>query len=217
MKKLFPLVSADVVLFTVVDWELRVLLVKRENDPAPDTWALPGGLLRPDLDASLDDTAMRVLGSKVGVAVRYLEQVMTVSGPVRDPRGWSVSTVYYALLPGERVPAAAGASVTAVKWCSPVALPHPLAFDHDHLLGEALTRLRVKVRQGALPLHLLSQKFTLTDLQRACEAVLGTRLDKGAFRRLIKDEPALCLLPGEFLRGPQRPAQLFQAASDFRF
>lgn len=217
MKKLFPLVTADIALFTLIDWELHVLLVERENDPAPDRWALPGGILRPDLDGSLDETAIRVLKSKVGVDVRYLEQVTTVGGPDRDPRGWSISTAYYALLPGELVPAAAGTSVKTIAWCAPVEIQDQLAFDHGFLLNQALTRLRRKVRQGALPLHLLSEKFTLTDVQRACEAVLGTRLDKGAFRRLIKDEPALRLLPGEFLRGPQRPAQLFEAVPDFRF
>ena len=217
MKKLFPLVSADIALFTLVDGQLRVLVVKRDNIPAPDTWALPGGLLMPDVDGSLDDTARRVLGSKVKVDVRYLEQVVTVSGPVRDPRGWSISTVYYALLPGHLVPAVAGASVQAIAWCNPEAVQHRLAFDHAVLLEKALAALRIKVQRGALPLHLVSEKFTLTELQRACEAVLGTRLDKGAFRRLIKDTPSLRLLPGEYLRGPQRPAQLFQAATDFRF
>jgi ADP-ribose pyrophosphatase YjhB (NUDIX family) len=217
MKKLFPLVTVDIALFTVVDWELHVLIIKRENDPAPDAWALPGGVLRPDLDGSLDDTARRVLQSKVGVDVRHLEQVTTVSGPDRDPRGWSISTLYYALLPEEQVPAEAGLSVTAVDWRSPSSLDKRLAFDHGFLLRQALLMLRERVQQGALPLHLLPDKFTLTDVQRACEAVLGRPLDKGAFRRLIKDEPALLLLPGEFFRGPQRPAQLYQASADFRF
>lgn len=217
MKKLFPLVTADIALFTVVESQLQVLIVKRDNAPAPDAWALPGGILRPDLDGSLDDTARRVLRSKAEVDVRYLEQVTTVSGPDRDPRGWSISTVYYALLPGELVPAVAGASVQEIEWRDPEGLQHRLAFDHASLLEKALAALRMKVHQGALPLHLLAEKFTLTELQRVCEAVLGTRLDKGAFRRLIKDEPFLRLLPGEFLRGPQRPAQLFQAATDFQF
>ncbi len=217
MKKLFPLVTADIALFTLVDWELRVLLVKRENDPAPDKWALPGGILRPDLDSSLDETAMRVLISKVGVEVRYLEQVTTVSGPERDPRGWSISTAYYALLPGELVPAVAGTAVKEIEWRSPLLRRDRLAFDHGFLLQQALAQLRMKVRHGALPLHLLPEKFTLTDVQHACEAVLGRTLDKGAFRRLIKDEPSLVILPGEFLRGPQRPAQLYQASADFRF
>ena len=134
-----------------------------------------------------------------------------------DRYRWSISTAYYALLPGESVPAAARESVKAIDWCDPTDIQDRLAFDHDFLLDAALARLRGKVRQGALPLHLLPPKFTLTDLQRACEAVLGTRLDKGAFRRLIKDEPSLCMLPGEYLRGPQRPAQLFQATAGFQF
>jgi 8-oxo-dGTP diphosphatase len=66
-------------------------------------------------------------------------------------------------------------------------------------------------------LHLLPAKFTLTDLQRACEAILGRELDKGAFRRKIADQPTLVLVPGEYVRGPQRPAQLYRAAADFSF
>jgi hypothetical protein len=111
----------------------------------------------------------------------------------------------------------AGASVKEIEWGAPEALQHRLAFDHGFLLQNALATLRTKVQQGALPLHLLPEKFTLTDVQRACEAVLGHCLDKGAFRRLIKDEPSLLPVPGAFLRGPQRPAQLFQASKDFEF
>lgn len=217
MKKLFPLVTADIALFTLVEEQLRVLIVRRENDPAPGEWALPGGILKPDIDASLDDTAKRVLRSKTGVDALHLEQVMTASGPDRDPRGWSLSGLYYALLPGDLVPAVAGASVEAVSWLDPDATEPQLAFDHGVLLQRALFTLRKKVRDGALPLHLLPKKFTLTELQHACEAVLGSRLDKGAFRRLIKDEPSLALIPEEFRLGPQRPAQLYQAAEHFKF
>jgi 8-oxo-dGTP diphosphatase len=216
MKKLFPLVTVDVALFTVIDARLQVLIVRRENDPASSSWALPGGILRPDLDRDLDYTATRVLVSKTGVEVPHLEQVATVSGPDRDPRGWSISTLYYALLPGNRVPAVAGPSVEAIAWCDAHA-PRRLAFDHDGLLQQGLAALRAKVQQGALPLHLLPETFTLTELQRACEAVLGRALDKGAFRRLIREEPALLPVPGEFLRGPQRPAQLYRAAANFLF
>lgn len=217
MKKLFPLVTADIALFTLVGRQLRTLIVRRENDPAPRSWALPGGVLRPDTDGSVDDTARRVLRSKTGVEAHFLEQVTTVSGPQRDPRGWSVSVVYYALLPADLVPAVAGASVEAIDWCDPDAVTPRLAFDHELLLQKALETLRTKVREGALPLHLLPEKFTLTELQHACEAVLGSRLDKGAFRRLIRNEPSLLPIPGDFVRGPQRPAQLYRAAEDFRF
>lgn len=217
MKKLFPLVTADISLFTLVEGELRVLIVRRENEPALGAWALPGGILKPDTDNSLDDTAMRVLRSKTGVDAPHLEQVTTISGPERDPRGWSISVLYYALLPSDLVPAVAGVSVEAVDWMAPDASRPQLAFDHAMLLQRSLATLRKKVRDGALPLHLLPEKFTLTELQHACEAVLGSRLDKGAFRRLVRDEPSFLPIPGEFFRGPQRPAQLYRPTDDFRF
>jgi len=62
-----------------------------------------------------------------------------------------------------------------------------------------------------LSLHLLPDKFTLTDLQRTCEAILGHELDKGAFRRKIADQPTLIPVKGEFVREPQRPAQAYRA------
>ena len=79
MKQLFPLVMADIALFTVQDRLLNVLLVKRQEAPAAGEWALPGGFLLPDVDRNLDATARRVLKRKTQVDVPHLEQVATVS------------------------------------------------------------------------------------------------------------------------------------------
>ena len=216
-KRLFPIVTADVALFTLADYRLRVLLIRRANNPTPGGWALPGTVLKPDLDRNVDDAALRALASKTRVVLPHLEQVTTSSGPDRDPRGWSVSVLYYALLPSDQVQAVAGDKTEAIEWCDPERPGHRLTFDHSQLLARALATLQDKVERGALPLHLLPAKFTLTDLQRACEAILGRELDKGAFRRKIADQPTLVLVPGEYVRGPQRPAQLYRAAADFSF
>ena len=216
-KRLFPIVTADVALFTLTDYRLRVLLIRRANDPTPGGWALPGTVLKPNVDRNVDDAALRALASKTRVVLPHLEQVTTSSGQDRDPRGWSVSVLYYALLPSDQVQAVAGDKTEAIEWCDPERPGHRLTFDHSQLLARALATLQDKVERGALPLHLLPAKFTLTDLQRACEAILGRELDKGAFRRKIADEPTLVLVPGEYVRGPQRPAQLYRAAADFSF
>src|ERR1700758_5070307 len=134
MKKLFPLVTADIALFTLHDHSLRVLLVKRANVPDQGGGALPGGILKPDEDRSLDDTARRVLSRKTHVDVPFLEQVATFSGPGRDPRGWSLSVLYYALLPRDQVSAVAGTKPAAVAWVDAFAPEQPLAFDHAQLL-----------------------------------------------------------------------------------
>jgi 8-oxo-dGTP diphosphatase len=215
--RLYPIVNADVALFTLDELRLRVLLIQRANKPDPGGWALPGGLLDPAIDLSMDDTALRVLANKTRVALPFLEQVTTHSGPDRDPRGWSVSILYYALLPSDQLHAVAGSKTEAIEWCDPDRPGHRLSFDHARMLAKALGTLRNKVTTGSLPLHLMPTKFTLTDLQRACEAILGQDLDKGAFRRQIKDAPGLSAVAGEFLRGAQRPAQLYRVAPDFKF
>ena len=216
-KRLYPIVTADVALFTLQDLRLRVLLIQRANSPTPGGWALPGGVLNPEIDDSLEQTATRILAAKTRVALPHLEQIATHSGADRDPRGWSVSVLYYALLPSDQVPAVAGDKTESIEWCDPEQPGHRLAFDHRQLLTEALHTLRDKVAGGALPLHLLPGKFTLTELQRACEAILGQELDKGAFRRQIKDAAELVAVEGEFLRGAQRPAQIYRAADGFVF
>ena len=217
MPDLYPLVTADIALFTLMDGQLRVLLVERANAPYRGTWALPGGVLKPEEDTNLEAAALRVLANKIKVEVRYLEQVVTVSGAVRDPRGWSISTLFCALLPSEEVPAMAGLKTSSICWGDPVNSDRELAFDHALLIDRALASLREKVWRKTLPLHLLPSKFTLSDVQLACEAILGRKLDKGTFRRQIRDDRSLVELSGERRTGPQRPAQLYRRSASFRF
>jgi 8-oxo-dGTP diphosphatase len=214
---LFPLISADVALFSVDDGTLQVLLVQRAMEPAAQRWALPGAVLKPDRDADLEATARRALRDKISVEVPYLSQVHTFSGPDRDPRGWSIATLYYALLPRDQVNAVIKNKVEALKWADAGKPGHRLAFDHGGQLAVALATLREKVERHALPLHLLPERFTLTELQRTCEAVLGRPLDKGVFRRRLKSSDDLVEIPGEFVVGPQRPAQMYRAIDGFAF
>lgn len=126
-KDLFPLVSADVALFSVANERLVVLLVKRANPPQRGRWALPGGVLKPDLDGSLEETARRILRDKTGLEVPYLAQAATYSGPDRDPRGWSVSVLFHALLPVDEVAAIAGSRTEAVAWAGARSRPSSIA------------------------------------------------------------------------------------------
>ena len=71
-------VAVLVVILTVVDGELRVLLIHRSGEPAMGTWALPGGF--PQAGESLADAAARKLGEETGVGDVYLEQLFTFDG-----------------------------------------------------------------------------------------------------------------------------------------
>ena len=216
-KLLYPLVFADVALFSVGEDRLQVLLTRRAREPAAGKWALPGGILKPVLDNSLEDAARRILCNKVHVDIPHIEQVHTFSGLERDARGWSIGVLFYALLPRDRVNALVSPKVEAVKWADAAVPGSRLAFDHEEQLAAAVETLQNKVLDKALPLHLLPERFTLTELQRTCEAVLGRPLDKSAFRRRLKVYKDLVEVPGEFVRGVQRPAQLYRARDGFRF
>ena len=217
---LFPLVLVDVALFSIVEDRLRVLLVQRAQGPEHHRWALPGGILKPEIDANLECTARRVMRSKVSVEIPHLEQVQTFSGPNRDPRGWSVSLLYWALLPYDQVNALVKAKVENLDWFDAANPSQQMAFDHHAQLAAALQilRNRIQVTAPALPLHLLPEKFTLTELQKTCEAILGKPIDKASFRRRLKKEIPDCVaLKDEIQRGAHAPAQLYRARDGFTF
>lgn len=92
-----------------------------------------------------------------------------------------------------------------VKWTDADNVGRGLAFDQALQLGAARQALRDKVDRYALPLHLLPERFTLTELQRSREAVLGHSLDKSAFRRRLKTSHDIVELADEFVRGARRP------------
>lgn len=215
-RELFPLVMVDVALYCVDQSRLRVLMMQRAEEPERGRWALPGGILKPNLDVSLQDAALRVLREKISVEIPHLEEVCTFSGPTRDPRGWSVAVLFYALLPRNQIEAVSNKKVEGMDWADAAYPEKELAFDHAEQQGRALTSLRDKVERHALPLHLMPEKFTLTDLQRTCEAILGRELDKSVFRRRLKGSEDLVELD-EFERGAKRPAQLWKAKKGFEF
>lgn len=201
-----PLTSVDIVIFTVREQVLEVLLVKRPGDaaePFPNRWALPGGFVDVERDFDLPACARRKLEEKAGMAAPYLEQLGSWGGAQRDPRGWSTTHVYFALMPAPPlVPCPQGAAA----WHeieSPAI--RRLAFDHGEILQAAIERLRSKVEYTSLPAFLLPEPFTLPQLQRTYEIVLGRPVDKSGFRTRMMaagflDEVGL--LDGESRRPP---------------
>ncbi len=182
-----PFTTVDVVIFTVQDEALRVLLVQRPShadEPHPGAWALPGGFVNVELDADLLACARRKLQEKTAVASPYLEQLGSWGSATRDPRGWSATHAYFALIPSEGVTLAKGANAADVAWFEvDRLLKRPkLAFDHADILRAAVERLRGKVEYTSLPAFLLPEQFTLPQLQHVYEVVLGRPVDKSGFR-----------------------------------
>jgi 8-oxo-dGTP diphosphatase len=177
-----PALAVDCVVFGLDESDIKVLLIQRKLVPFQHAWALPGGFVR--IDETLDEAARRELEEEAGVTDVYLEQLYTFSTLDRDPRERVVSTAYYALakLSDHRIRAATDAM--GVGWFSLDDLPK-LAFDHQTIVQTAKERLRGKVRYAPIGFELLPPRFSLTQLQRMYEIILGTDLDKRNFRKKI--------------------------------
>jgi 8-oxo-dGTP diphosphatase len=193
-----PAVTVDCVVFGVhlanPKHPLKVLLVKRADEPFKGDWALPGGHVHTrdfddDQGESLEAAAYRELEEETAVKVAYLEQLYTFGEPGRDPRGRYVSVAYFALVQAADYDIVAGSDAAEAQWMDvDSVLEYPMvAFDHDNIFRMALTRLQSKLRYTPIGENLLPSKFTLAQLQALYEAILmpDKPLDRRNFRRAI--------------------------------
>jgi 8-oxo-dGTP diphosphatase len=221
-----PSVAVDVVLLTVAGDRLRTLLVRRAGPPQQGRWSLPGAFVR--LDESTDDAAHRALAAKAGLHDVFVEQLYTFGEPGRDPRTRVISVTYYALVEASRLEAAAAAHGQGDRCLADVALAADdtggavacddtgarleLAFDHTDILETAVRRIRGKLGYTTIGFELLPASFTLLDLRRIHEAILGRSLNKDSFRRTMLDR-GLVVPTGELERGlGHRPPALYRFA-----
>lgn len=210
MKKFYQSVTTDIVIFTTEDGRLKVLLIKRANEPFKNSWALPGGFIFQNEEP--EHAALRVLKDKAGVRNVYIEQLYTFPGSGRDPRGNVITIAYFALAIREKIKLGGSGRIQDPTFHPLKKLPK-LAFDHGRIVAYALKRLRSKLEYTNVIYSLLPQYFTLHQLQKAYETILGRKFDKRNFRKkfmllkLIK--PTKKVLKGT----RQRPAKLYRFIS----
>ena len=207
-----PFVRIELAVLSVLDGALHVLLGKRTGEPYSGQWALPGGVLRIDLDADLEAAAFRIASERLETQLPSVTQLCAVGGQLRDPRApWALSVVYRSMLAAEQLQATPGKRLDALRWVpTDVAEKDDhLAFDHAELIGNAARETRAEFDNLQFPAGFLADTFTLSELQEVSEAVLGRHLDKSSFRRRLSDRGCLQEVPGEMRTGTFRPAQLY--------
>jgi 8-oxo-dGTP diphosphatase len=210
-----PSVTVDVVIFGVMEGELKVLLIKRKNWPFEGMWAIPGGFV--DMEESLEDAAARELCEETGVKGVYLEQFYTFGQPDRDPRTRVITVTYLAFVHVDQLQPRAADDAADVGWFS-VHDPPSLAFDHVDILKRALQRLRHRLESTALGSLFLGslfmpEEFTLSELRRAYERILNEKLDGRRFRRRILAADIL-EETGTRRGGGRRAARLYRFKDD---
>lgn len=198
-------VAVDVVIFTIKNGQLHALLIQMNKKPFFQWWAFPGGLIKKT--ENLDQAARRELYEKTGVKNVFLEQLYTFGEVHRDPFGRVVSAVYFALIP-EPWKLTTTTKYLDVKFWPVSKLPQ-LAYDHTKVASYALKRLRAKLEYSNIAWSLLSRQFSLGELQKVYEIILGKKLDKRNFRKKVESLKFL-VYTGKKNRGDHRPAKLYR-------
>lgn len=193
-----------VVIFTIVDGRLSVLLIERAAEPERGQWALPGGALNDG--ESLDGAAVRKLREETGVADVYLEQLFTFDrlGSGRA----DVVVTYFALVDVARTRLRAELEWRP-GWHGARRLP-PLAFRNERVIDYAEQRLRNKLEYTNVVYSLLPPRFTLTEMQRVYEAILGEEIDKRNFRRRVVGLGIVHETGATRTEGAHRPPMLYE-------
>lgn len=212
-----PAVTTDCVIFgfDAKKGILKVLLVERGLEPFKGKPALPGGFVRikcttdkegnviEETNETLLECAKRELLEETGLNVNYIDELGTFSTPGRDPRCIAFTDAYYALVPISNVKG--GDDAADARWINlmecldcinhmPIGMRF-LAFDHDDILKKAFTRLQEQLFFKPIAFSLLPEKFTISQLQKIYEVILGRDFDRRNFARKIMDCGVLDVVP----------------------
>ena len=179
-------VAVDLLVFTIEEDRLKILTIRRQYPPFEGQRALPGVFVR--ADETLDQAAQRGLREETGLEDIYFEQLYTWGAPDRDPRRRVISVSYLALVDAQRLRGfGPGLRTTGAELSDVQALleAEDLAFDHRQIIACGRERLAGKVEYTPIAFSLVPEEFTLPQLQRVYEILLGKPLYKANFRKKI--------------------------------
>ncbi len=171
-----PAVTTDCVVFGFDGHNLQILLIQRGIEPFKGAWAFPGGFL--DINETAEQGALRELKEETCLQLNYLKQVGAFSDVDRDPRTRVITIAFYALAKMSTVQG--GDDAAKAQWFSLNEVPR-LAFDHDYILRKTMQKLRQDIHFEPIGFGLLEEEFSMSELQRLYEAILGVKFDRRNF------------------------------------
>lgn len=168
-------------IFTIDKGELKVLLLRKKTEPYKGYWVLPGNYLRND--ETLEDNITDAVLDKTGLLNVYLEQCYTFSILDRDPDARVIATSFIGLVDSKSVEIKREERPEhETAWFSIDELPK-LGYDHENIISRNIDYLKKKIVNSNVLKSLFPSDFTLPELQRVYEQILGKELDRRNFRK----------------------------------
>lgn len=199
-KDFIPNLSYDCVIFGFNGKQLKILILEYHNT---GLFALPGGFIK--RNEGLDEAVIQGVKQRTGLDDMYLEQFHTFGSMSRsDPEAMKriveennthskenewlfdrfISISYYALINYDEVTPVPDALSDSINWYAINELPL-LMMDHRIIVAKALEVLQNNLERKLVGINLLPAKFTMKQLQKVYEAILGEELRRTTFQRRI--------------------------------
>lgn len=221
-----PGLALDAVVFGFHENQLKILLLTYESG----TCALPGGFIRERED--LNQAARRMLFERTGLEDIYLEQFYTFGDLARyDPEpmrtimmskglvpaeghwllGRFVTVGYYALVDFTKAVPETDGLADSCSWYEIDRMPS-LMLDHRTIFEKALETLRTNLDRQLVGFNLLGETFTMADLQRLYETILGRTLNRSSFQRSMLASGVLERIEKKFSGGAHKAPYVYRFA-----
>lgn len=217
-------ISLDCVIFGFSNNELKVLMLRIKYN---QEYALPGGFLKKE--ETLEAAATRILHERTNLDNIYLKQFKVFSNPERSKLSISVldsieaghhpelefftkrfiSVGFYALVDFSKVNPSPDFLSDKCEWKN-LGAEIPYLMDHKSIITDALEELRLRLNNQPIGYNLLPTKFTMPELQKLYETILGKTLDRRNFQRKILSYKILNKLEGRKTGGAYKAPYLYE-------
>lgn len=197
-----PSVTVDNVILGWQEDQVKLLLIRRKANPFRGQYALPGGFIDKNEDTLA--AVIREVKEEVGIQLNSdcVEQLKTIATPNRDPRTWVITVAHLTYLPDmSQIQVVASDDAKEAEWVSLTVTKegviklfgkkgqiylNELAFDHEEIIKEAVTRIKNRLNYAPTILKILGSTFTLTEARKVYSNFLGRsleELDNSNFRK----------------------------------
>lgn len=205
-----PSVAVDAVVFGIEDYKsatmdekkLKILLVRRGEEPFMDMFSLPGGFLRNG--ETIEEAVRRELAEEAGVTDSKLIPLKVYSKIGRDPRGWIISDAFISLTNTVELSTLENSDAKEAVWldltydsdndtihiaddiiisADGFVLGKNIAFDHGQIIYDAFKKLQDEVRYHDIIFDLMPELFTISDLHNPYKTILDKNETIQAFRK----------------------------------
>lgn len=200
--------------FTVNKGKLKVLLIRKKTDPYKGYWILPGEVLKNN--ETLENNVTDAVLDQTGLSNVFMEQCYTFSNISRNPENRVLATVYMGLVDSISMEFKRDERPNIESlWFSIDEIPK-MAYDHEEAIKRSIEHLKKKIINSNVLKSLFPSDFTLPEIQKVYEQILGKDLDRRNFRKkfinmdLIEDTNEM------FVGYSGRPAKLYRFKEDMR-